>query len=595
MNRSPVASPPDLRPTDIRRLVAALLSAVIPGLGQAVNGRFRLARWLLIPALVLVPLSIIARQLFSPVRLAAWAINPAVLQTLLVLNVVVLVWRLIAVAQAFFDGRYPAVPGRLGFAGLVVVTLLVMAPHAYAWQVGSAADKAFARVFEGGTLGDGGEAIGPVPGSGERINILLVGVDATPKRSATLTDTMMVISLDPVGKTASMVSIPRDLVFVPLGNGDDYGPKINSLLGYAERNPGDVPERADARAAGRDRRAARASRSTTTPGSTSRASSTWSTRSAASTSRVKGDMEDPSYDGYGIGERGWSITKGRHRLDGVNALAYARVRKAAGESDFTRAARQQEILVALRTPCRRDDAAVRSPDAARPRSATRSGPTSRSPLAGPGGASKTWTATASPARVIRHPLVRTESTRYGDVAGPEARRDPGDGRRTLPGAGRRPAESPDRRPRRPSAQRTPAEHRSRPGGGRTRTGRRGDSNRSSSVLAGRRSARAARGRRFEDGRGSRAGRTPRHRAVEPAQQVVPVAAHVEQPDRLRVQAELGPRHDLGQLLERAEAAGQRDERVGQLGHDRLALVERGDDAQLGRPGWASSRSTRPWG
>ena len=95
---------PDSRPTDIRRLVAALLSAVIPGLGQAVNGRFRLARWLLIPAVVLVPLVIIAVQLFSPVRLAAWAINPAVLQTLLVLNVVVLVWRLIAVAQAFFDG-----------------------------------------------------------------------------------------------------------------------------------------------------------------------------------------------------------------------------------------------------------------------------------------------------------------------------------------------------------------------------------------------------------------------------------------------------------------------------------------------------------
>jgi anionic cell wall polymer biosynthesis LytR-Cps2A-Psr (LCP) family protein len=45
---------------------------------------------------------------------------------------------------------------------------------------------------------------------------------------------------------------------------------------------------------------------------------------------------------------GWSITAGPHHLDGPNALAYARIRKAAGESDFTRAARQQEILVALR-------------------------------------------------------------------------------------------------------------------------------------------------------------------------------------------------------------------------------------------------------
>jgi len=37
-----------------------------------------------------------------------------------------------------------------------------------------------------------------------------------------------------------------------------------------------------------------------------------------------------------------------HHLDGANALAYARIRKTTGESDFTRAARQQQVLVALR-------------------------------------------------------------------------------------------------------------------------------------------------------------------------------------------------------------------------------------------------------
>jgi LCP family protein required for cell wall assembly len=347
--REPVARriTPASRPTDIRRMVAGLLSAVIPGLGQAFNRRYRLARWLLIPALVLAAIVLLVGQVFSPIRLAAWAIHPAVLQTLLVLNVVVLVWRLIAVGQAFFDGRYPAVPGRLGFAGLVALSLLVLAPHAYAWQVGSAADRAFARVFEGGTLGDGGEAVGPAPESGERINILLVGVDATEERSATLTDTMMVISLDPVGKTASMLSIPRDLVFVPLGNGDDYGPKINSLLGYVERNPDDFPN-------GPMRTLQDAI------GALLGIPIHYYARIdfngfidmvdavGGVDIRVKKDLDDPSYDGYGIGERGWSITKGRHRLDGVNALAYARIRKPAGESDFTRAARQQEILIAMR-------------------------------------------------------------------------------------------------------------------------------------------------------------------------------------------------------------------------------------------------------
>lgn len=59
-------------------------------------------------------------------------------------------------------------------------------------------------------------------------------------------------------------------------------------------------------------------------------------------------FEDPGYDGFGFDRRGFSITAGRQHLDGATALAYARSRKAAGESDFTRAARQQQIIVAMR-------------------------------------------------------------------------------------------------------------------------------------------------------------------------------------------------------------------------------------------------------
>ena len=41
---------------------------------------------------------------------------------------------------------------------------------------------------------------------------------------------------------------------------------------------------------------------------------------------------DPTRHGYGY-DRGFAITAGRHHLDGAAALAYARARKAAGESD----------------------------------------------------------------------------------------------------------------------------------------------------------------------------------------------------------------------------------------------------------------------
>src|SRR4029077_1939012 len=51
---------------------------------------------------------------------------------------------------------------------------------------------------------------------------------------------------------------------------------------------------------------------------------------------VKKGFEDPKYDGYGTDQRGFSITAGKHHLNGIEALAYARVRKAKGESDFTR-------------------------------------------------------------------------------------------------------------------------------------------------------------------------------------------------------------------------------------------------------------------
>jgi anionic cell wall polymer biosynthesis LytR-Cps2A-Psr (LCP) family protein len=58
-------------------------------------------------------------------------------------------------------------------------------------------------------------------------------------------------------------------------------------------------------------------------------------------------LSDPRYGGFGLGP-GWSIEPGSHHLDGANALAYARIRRVTGESDFTRAARQQQVLIALR-------------------------------------------------------------------------------------------------------------------------------------------------------------------------------------------------------------------------------------------------------
>jgi LCP family protein required for cell wall assembly len=224
----------------------------------------------------------------------------------------------------------------------------------------------------------------------------------------------MVISLDPVGKTASMVSIPRDMVSVPLGNGDEYGPKINSLLGYVQRNPEQFPN-----GPMRTLQDAIGALLGIPIHYYARIDFKGFINMVDSVGgvdiKVKKDIDDPSYDGYGINKRGWSITKGRHRLDGVNALAYARIRKPAGESDFTRAARQQEILVAMRSRVSSGTTLLFDlPDLL-----TAVGDTLRTdiPIAALPDLIVTFESVDSDriARaVIRHPLVRSESTRYGD-------------------------------------------------------------------------------------------------------------------------------------------------------------------------------------
>jgi LCP family protein required for cell wall assembly len=333
---------------DRRRLAAAGLSAVLPGLGQAFNRRRQLALLFVVPSLVLLLLVLLLVQLQSPARLIAWIVAPQILGALLTLNLVILAWRLVSVGQAFLDTSRAGPTGRLGVIGILLIALLVALPHLVVYRYGTILGDTFATIFGGAAFADDpGVPPGPVPADGERINVLLVGVDKLPKRAATLTDTMMVASLDPVGKTVSLVSVPRDLIDTPLGDGNVFGPKLNSLLGYADAHKEQFPKGGmrtleDAIGALLDIPIHYYARIDFV-GFIDMVDAVGGVDVT-----VAKAFADPGYDGFGFGQRGWSITAGPHHLDGPNALAYARSRKAAGESDFTRAARQQQILVALR-------------------------------------------------------------------------------------------------------------------------------------------------------------------------------------------------------------------------------------------------------
>ena len=341
-------------PDDLHRTAAAGASAIIPGLGQLINGRRRLAQWFALPALIVLAVAILLIATKSPARLFASIVSPTAMGMLLTLNVIVLIWRLASVVQAFFDGRYHGRSGRAGAIGLAVILVAVVVPHGVANAWGTTAQATFAQIFQGEDPRSGpGQQVAAAehgPGVDERLNMLVVGIDKTPWRTATLTDSMMVLSIDPVGETVTMVSLPRDLVRVPLGNGNVFGPKLNSLMSYADRHPDEFPQggiRALEDAVGallgiRIHYYAKIDfygfvKIVDAVGGVD--------------INVKKAFYDETYDGLGVNKpnvHGWGVEAGWNHFNGWEALAYSRARKADGESDFTRAGRQQEVLIAIR-------------------------------------------------------------------------------------------------------------------------------------------------------------------------------------------------------------------------------------------------------
>jgi LCP family protein required for cell wall assembly len=80
-----------------------------------------------------------------------------------------------------------------------------------------------------------------VPVAGERINVLLLGIDRRGGKGwGYRTDTIIIVTVDVANQTAGMLSIPRDLQLPIPGNGED---RINTanVWGYSKNYPGGGP------------------------------------------------------------------------------------------------------------------------------------------------------------------------------------------------------------------------------------------------------------------------------------------------------------------------------------------------------------------
>lgn len=237
----------------------------------------------------------------------------------------------------------------LGLVGIFLIAFLsyVVATGSKVFDKGGLASALISRV----TKGNAGETID------QRTNILLMGRGGDSHPGGLLTDSMMVISLEPKDKRIAVISIPRDLL-VPIKNhGQD---KLNSAYAdgyndYMAKNCNKKNQsscRDSALAAGADLTRQTVSQVLGIPIQyyvTADFDGFKKFIDAVGGIDVKVDkaIYDPSYPAEDmLHYKTFKLSAGQHHMDGALALQYARSRETT--SDFDRSARQQKILVAVK-------------------------------------------------------------------------------------------------------------------------------------------------------------------------------------------------------------------------------------------------------
>jgi len=174
----------------------------------------------------------------------------------------------------------------------------------------------------------------------EATTVLLMGIDRRGQSGGTSnTDSMMLFRLDPEGQIIGILSIPRDLYVEVPGHGQG---RINTAYSWGERDG---------------------------TGGLTLARQTVSAALGVPVEHavlidfkvfvtlidaiggvdvdVPYNIYDPTYPDSGTGYDPFYLPAGQHHLDGTTALKYARTRATPG-SDFTRTARQRQIVLAVR-------------------------------------------------------------------------------------------------------------------------------------------------------------------------------------------------------------------------------------------------------
>lgn len=320
--------------------LAALLSGLLPGLGQLYQDRW--VRGLLMLLLPVFAVALVGALVVVADPLTRAVVRNAGLATLLVVGSL-FAYHVVVVADAF-AGRVAHVRGArraVDYAILGLVTLALVGVYGAAHRESAAWAGVLAKVFEpiGITVpaAAADQSAPPVWSGRDRLNVLLLGIDRRDGDAQTEnTDTLIVLSLDPLNSTAAMLSIPRDTFVTIPGHGQD---KVNAAYAYAgaQRGP-DLARR-------------------TVEGLLGIPLHSFALIDFAAFTKivdsfggvlvdVKRPLRDEEYPTADSGIERLQMLAGPQLLDGDDALRYARSRHDS--NDFSRARRQQDVLAALR-------------------------------------------------------------------------------------------------------------------------------------------------------------------------------------------------------------------------------------------------------
>jgi LCP family protein required for cell wall assembly len=393
------------RPQEPRRrarsaFTAAFLSLLFPGLGHAYAGAWYRALGFAAAPFLLLALGLGSVATYR-LELVGIVLQPAVLVSILVGNIVALLYRVVAAVDAYrvvlFLNRWDEGAGRLGpsrsvlapisIAGLLGVLLVMGGAHAavayYDLQALDLVQGIFNPIGEEDPPANPSARVEPSPdgspdptetplstpppdstaapaepslppwdGKG-RLNVLLIGSDRRPGEGSYNTDTLIVASVDPASGQVAMFSLPRDTTGIPLDGparsffGTTWNRKINALFQQARARPDIFPGgKLSGYQALKD-----------TLGGLYGLPIQYFvevdfggfTQVVDALGGVTINVQLPVVDDYYPGDDGALrvyIPTGVRHMTGAEALIYARTRH--GSSDFDRAARQQRVLLSLR-------------------------------------------------------------------------------------------------------------------------------------------------------------------------------------------------------------------------------------------------------